>query len=108
MRTGVQSFACPRCRRGEFRSLPGPGGKAFCPWCGDTVAASSISGSVPADEAPSEAFSLVDIAEQIAGRAPKAPGPAAPPSPDQEARLADSERRRELAETELRKEQEKR
>jgi DNA repair exonuclease SbcCD ATPase subunit len=33
----VQMFTCPRCNRGEFRSLPGDDGKAYCPWCGDMV-----------------------------------------------------------------------
>ncbi len=33
----VQTFTCARCNRGEFRSLPGLDGKAFCPWCGDAV-----------------------------------------------------------------------
>jgi chromosome segregation ATPase len=89
----VQAFVCPRCKRGEFRSLPGPSGKAFCPWCGDAVEAGP-----PAPAAPPAPPS-----------APAAPPPPPPPSPTAalEARLAESERRRDLAETELKKELDK-
>lgn len=47
----VQVFTCPKCNRGEFRSLPGPDGKAFCPWCGDGVAG-GIAPPTPAPPAP--------------------------------------------------------
>src|SRR6185295_1406178 len=98
----VQSFTCPRCRKGEFRSLPGPNGKAYCPWCGDAVAPGSTA-STPAP-GPLPEFSLEELANRIAGQIAAPPPPAAPaPSPDLEARLAESERRREAAETELRK-----
>jgi hypothetical protein len=50
-------------------------------------------------------FSLVDLAKRIAGDVPNPSAP--PPSPELEARVAESERRRELAEAELRREQEK-
>lgn len=103
----VQSFTCPRCRKGEFRSLPGPNGKAFCPWCGDAVA----SGAPKPDPGPLPEFSLEELANRIAGQIaapPAAPtAPAAPASPDLAARLAESERRRDAAEAELRKELEK-
>jgi len=39
MSPSVQLFSCPRCKGGDFRSLPGPDGSAFCPWCGNSVAA---------------------------------------------------------------------
>jgi hypothetical protein len=113
----VQAFTCPRCRRGEFRSLPGPSGKAFCPWCGDAVEAASPPPAAAAAPLP-EVFSLEELARRIVDRnfeSPAAPAaspvPAAaprpaPPSPTAalEARLAESERRRDLAETELQKE----
>lgn len=103
MPTEVQSFTCPRCRKGEFRSLPGPNGKAFCPWCGDAVAPGS---STPApDPAPMPEFSLEDIATRIATKISSPPP--APAGPDLEARLAESERKRVAAETELKKELDK-
>lgn len=98
----VQSYTCPRCRRGEFRSLPGPNGKAFCPWCGDAVAP----GSPGAAAASPPEFSLEELATRIAGQiAP--PAASAQTAPDLETRLAESERRREAAEQELRRELEK-
>ena len=103
MPAGVQSFACPRCRRGEFRSLPGPDGKAYCPWCGDAVAAGPASSEpAPAPAPPAEPFSLEELANRIAGKISNPPAVSSPS--DLEARLADSERRRELAEAELRRE----
>jgi DNA repair exonuclease SbcCD ATPase subunit len=117
--TEVPTFTCPRCRRGEFRSLPGPSGKAFCPWCGNAVEPRP---APPANQAapPPVLLSLEELAEQISGHtkrrpapepAPEAPvRPSAPPPvarPDLEARLAESERRREAAEADLRKELEK-
>ncbi|HEX7897924.1 MAG TPA: hypothetical protein VF950_09205, partial [Planctomycetota bacterium] len=33
----IQMFNCPRCKRGDFRCLPGVDGKAYCPWCGDAI-----------------------------------------------------------------------
>jgi chromosome segregation ATPase len=98
----VQSFTCPRCKRGEFRALPGLNGKAFCPWCGDAVEPGSPSPAA----APTPEFSLGDFAERSLG--PIAAPPAAPASYDLESRLAESERRREAAEAELRRELEKR
>lgn len=107
-------FACPRCRRGEFRSLAGPGGKAFCPWCGDAVEA-----TVPPPDPgpPLEQFSLEELATRLSGQSggpavtvsSASPTPAAPPPPQTglEARLAESERRRSLVEAELKKELEK-
>jgi len=100
MTGGVQLFSCPRCRRGEFRSLPGQDGKAFCPWCGDAV---STVGSAPSSlPFSTEPTSLVELAERMAAAAPD-PGSEA----GLRARLEDSERRREQAETELRREQDK-
>src|SRR5436190_17430482 len=98
-------FTCPRCRRGEFRSLPGPGGKAFCPWCGDAVAAKALG----TDTGPSlQQFSLSGQAPGPAVTLSSGTPSAAPPSQSGlEARLAESERRRELAEAELKKEVEK-
>ena len=98
----VQSFTCPRCQRGQFRALPGENGKAFCPWCGDAVTGGSSS---PAG-APMPEFSQEDLAKPPAG--PIAAPAAAPESPDLETRLAESERRREAAESALRRELEKR
>lgn len=109
MPTEVQSFSCPRCRKGEFRSLPGPNGKAYCPWCGDAVAPGSPAPADGPDPAPLPEFSLEDLAKRIAGQitSPPPATPTAPAAPDLEARLAESEQRREAAETELRKELEK-
>jgi len=65
----VQTFMCPRCRRGEFRSLPGQDGKAFCPWCGDAVAASDAppppppAPEPPAVSPPRASAPLEDVAE---------------------------------------------
>lgn len=115
----VQTFTCPRCRRGEFRSAQGPGGKAFCPWCGDAVAAATPTSEPAADAPPLEQFSLEELAARLSGQptapvtatsaAPAmTPAPAAPPpSSGLEARLAESERRRELAEAELQRELDK-
>jgi len=103
MPTEVQTFTCPRCQKGEFRSLPGPNGKAFCPWCGAAVAPGSPT-PAPAPAPPPE-FSLEDLAKRIAGQI--ASPAAAPVAPDLEARLAESERRREAAEAELRRELDK-
>jgi len=97
----VQSFTCPRCRRGEFRSIPGPDGKAFCPWCGDSVGP----GSAAPESAPLPEFSLEELAERIASK--YAAPPTAQAAPDLDTRLAESERRREAAEAELRRELEK-
>jgi chromosome segregation ATPase len=85
----VHTFSCPRCKRGDFRSLPGADGKAFCPWCGDAVSAAAAPG------APDPA--------------PAAPPPAAEPPGDGalRERLAALERRCEQAESELRRELEK-
>lgn len=55
----VQTFACPRCKAGEFRSLPGPDGRAFCPWCGEAVEAAAAP-PVP------EAVAPMSDAERIA------------------------------------------
>jgi DNA repair exonuclease SbcCD ATPase subunit len=117
--TEVPTFTCPRCQRGEFRSLPGPSGKAFCPWCGIAVEPRP-SPAQSADQAapPPVLLSLEELAEQISGHTKRRPAPvpespARPlppppvPRPDLEARLAESERRREAAEAELRKELEK-
>src|SRR6185436_4712457 len=103
MPTEVQSFSCPRCKKGEFRSLPGPNGKAYCPWCGEAVASGSPT-SVP-EPGPLPEFSLEDIATRIAGKISNPP--AAPASPDLEARLAESERKREAVEAELKRELDK-
>jgi chromosome segregation ATPase len=91
MTSGIRTFTCPRCRRGEFRSLPGPDGRAFCPWCGDAVGdgrpsapAAPAPSPEPAAEAPREAAPAVDVG-----------------------RLAELERRCEQAEAELRRELEK-
>jgi len=100
----VLSYTCPKCRRGAFRSLPGADGKAYCPWCGDAVAAGPLE---PPPPPTAEMFSLVDLAKRIAGDVPNPAAPSGPPSPDLQARIAESERRRELAEAELRREQEK-
>ena len=54
MPMGVQTFTCPRCRRGDFRSLPLPDGKAYCPWCGDLVT-SGADPAPPATPAPTPA-----------------------------------------------------
>ncbi len=123
MPTGVQVFSCPKCKRGEFRSLPGPDGKAFCPWCGGRVSAEGLAAlAVPNAGWTSEPTSLAEIAERLAIPSPAstpAPPPAPPvsapvpaaapaaPSPDLQARLADAEYRREKAEAELKREQDK-
>ena len=101
MSGGIQTFTCPRCQRGEFRSLPGPNGNAFCPWCGDAVGEPTPA----AGPAPLPEFSLEDLAKRVAGQIA---GPSASPgSPGLEARLDESERRREAAEAELRRELER-
>ncbi len=64
----VQTFSCPRCNRGEFRSLPGPDGKAFCPWCGDAVSGGVAAAPPPPPPAPPRA-------------AVAAPAPVAVPDP---------------------------
>lgn len=102
MSVNIQTFTCPRCRKGEFRALPGPNGMAFCPWCGDAVAPPTPA----SDPAPLPEFSLEDLAQRVAGQIAGSSG--APAAPDLEARLAESERRREAAESELRRELEKR
>src|SRR5688572_4232636 len=87
----VQTFVCPRCKRGEFRSLPGVDGKAFCPWCGDAVTASDAPPPAPAPE-------------------PAPPAAAAPPDPlvpVLREEIAEQTRRRERAESDLRQELER-
>lgn len=105
MSSGVQSYSCPRCRRGEFRSLSGSDGKAFCPWCGDAVSELAAAPTPPPDTpAPAEPASYAALAQRVATRPPDR----VEVRPDDGLeRLAEAERRRELAETVLRRELEK-
>lgn len=106
MPTEVQSYSCPRCKRGEFRSLPGPDGKAFCPWCGDAVSERAAAPkSPPETSAPAEPASYAALAQRVASR-PQSGGTEVrlDDGPD---RIAEAERRREQAEAELRRELEK-
>lgn len=91
----IHTFTCPRCNQGEFRSLAGPDGKAYCPWCGDPV-----TGGVPVPASSPGPAALERPAEPVTGAAEGA---------DRELRerLAESERRREQAEAELRRELDK-
>lgn len=59
----VQTFLCPSCKAGEFRSLPGPDGKAFCPWCGGAVE-SAPEAPPPEPEPPMTLESLKERAER--------------------------------------------
>ena len=97
MSVAVQVFSCPRCNRGGFRSLPGPDGKAHCPWCGDRVAAGPDAPLPPASETVTTA-SPVDRggeeASEIAVRALRD-------------RVTELERKCQLAEAELRRELDK-
>jgi len=118
--TEVQMYSCPRCQRGQFRAFPALNGKAFCPWCGDAVAPVAAPDASAADDPPLPELSLEELANRMSG-GPAAPAtitsapttvstrplPAAPAAPDLQARLAESERRREAAEAELRKELDK-
>lgn len=95
----VQLFSCPRCNRGEFRSLPGADGKAFCPWCGDAV----NGGSTPPPE----------FAPPTPTPPPETLPPTATPPPIDETpvlreRVTTLTRRVEQTESELRQEQERR
>jgi chromosome segregation ATPase len=56
----VQTFECPRCKAGAFRSLPNPDGKAFCPWCGEAVEAAA---APPVPEAVAPTSDAERIAE---------------------------------------------
>jgi chromosome segregation ATPase len=73
MSTTVQTFTCPRCARGEFRSLPGTDGKAYCPWCGDAVTGGVAPPPAPVPAAPvAEApASLDDVIARVAANAPE-------------------------------------
>lgn len=62
----VQVFLCPRCKAGEFRSLPGPDGKAFCPWCGEAVEAAA------APEAPAAPTSDAERIAELTRRCERA------------------------------------
>jgi len=97
MSVAVQVFSCPRCNRGGFRSLPGPDGKAHCPWCGDRVASGTDLPLPPAPEpaaTASPADRLGDDASEIAVRALRD-------------RVAELERKCQLAEADLRRELDK-
>jgi chromosome segregation ATPase len=87
----VQIFSCRRCNRGGFRSLAGADGKAHCPWCGDRVEACGSPLPGLADE--------------------PTPIPTARPETLSDAalrdRLTEVERRCQQAESELRRELEK-
>jgi chromosome segregation ATPase len=104
MAEAVQIFSCARCNRGGFRSLPGPDGKAFCPWCGDRVSASAAPPptpevSVPAPAAPTPG--LDQVIDRIAKEAPEIA------LRSLREHVAEVERKCEQAESELRKELEK-
>jgi chromosome segregation ATPase len=101
----VQVFSCPRCNRGGFRSLPGPDGKAFCPWCGDRVAASTAPPPPPvSDPAPITAPASSGLDQVLDRVAKDAPEVALRALRD---RLAEVERKCEQAESELRRELDK-
>lgn len=87
----VQTFSCPACRGGEFRSLPGPDGKAFCPWCGVAVTGGTATSAVEAAPAP----------------VPAAPAPPPAADPELRERLTTLQRRSEQAEAELQRELDK-
>ena len=69
--SAVQTFTCPRCARGEFRSLPGPEGKAFCPWCGDAVTGGVTPPPAPVPAAPAASASLEELIARVAANAPE-------------------------------------
>jgi len=91
----VHIFSCPRCNRGGFRSLPGADGRAHCPWCGDLVPGGI---ATPSEPAPTRAPTL-------AAGSP-APSPVLPDAALRD-RLAEVERKCEQAESELRRELDK-
>jgi chromosome segregation ATPase len=102
----IQAFTCPRCNRGEFRSLPGTDGKAYCPWCGDAVLGSVAPGSDPLSApegaaAPVVTATLEELLERVARNAPEDAVRAL------RDRLADLNRKREQAESDLRQELDK-
>jgi len=102
----IQAFTCPRCKRGEFRSLPGTDGKAYCPWCGDAVAGGVAPGSDPPSApegaaAPVVTATLDELLERVARNAPEDAVRAL------RERLADLNRKREQAESDLRQELDK-
>lgn len=97
-------YACPRCNRGGFRSLAGPDGKAHCPWCGDRVgngAAAPAPQPTPSPVVPAPA-GLDDAIDRVARDSPEIAIRAL------RDRLAEADRKRELAEAELRREFDKR
>jgi chromosome segregation ATPase len=105
MSIAVQIFSCPHCKRGGFRSLPGPDGKAHCPWCGDRVAADTAAPPPPVPEvAPTPVIGSPDLSQIIDRVAKDAPEVAVRALRD---RLAEVERKCEQAESELRRELDK-
>lgn len=54
----VHTFLCPRCDKGQFRTVPGSDGKAFCPWCGEAVSGGTeepvFPGAPPAPPPPAD------------------------------------------------------
>jgi len=97
MSVAVQVFSCPRCNRGGFRSLPGPDGKAHCPWCGDRVAAGAELPPPPPSETATAAAPIDrggDDASEIAVRALRD-------------RVSELERKCQLGEADLRRELDK-
>jgi chromosome segregation ATPase len=108
MPPSVQSFSCPRCKRGEFRSLPGPDGKAFCPWCGDAVAggpaASPLPATPPAVLATEASLGSAGLGQVQGNNAVEVPEAVVRVVRE---RIAELERRSEQAEADLRREQEK-
>ncbi len=103
MTEAVQIFSCARCNRGGFRSLPGPDGKAFCPWCGDRVSASAAPppAADPVPSAPVASVGLDQVIDRVAKDAPEIALRAL------REHVSEVERKCEQAEAELRRELDK-